>query len=142
MNKWTDTGLLAVLVVAAAQIGDSTIVAILTLVIVPLAGVAWREREKRMLAERERDKYKDKVEEGKDDVSGLHEDIRSLRQEVRGIVGDADIRRSHPAGSELFPYHSRRATVRRPTSSRSTTRSRDSGRGSGDGSTSETGNRT
>jgi hypothetical protein len=129
-------------VAAATQIGDSTILAILTVVIAPLAGVAWREREKRLTAENECRRLKDKIEEGKDETDGLHADASRLRDEVRRIVAEEAWRSG--GGEGLFPYHSRRSTNRRrkPSRSPSTGPSRGSGRGSGGGSGSGTGRPT
>lgn len=141
MNRWTDTGAVAVLTVAVVQIGENTIGLLVTAIVVPLAGALWREREKRMTAERDRDKYKADLEEIEDETPDLRDEVRMLRREVEAVRRrhgeDPHAGPSPPRGSELFPYHSRRSTPRR-TSSRSIGRSRGSGRGSGGGSGSTT----
>lgn len=137
---------MAVLAATTVQIGENLIGVLITAIVVPLAGALWREREKRLNAERDRDRYKERVEGIGGDSDGLKADVRLLRQEVadlrRGRGAAPDAGRSPSRGAELFPYHSRSSRVRRPTSSRSTGRSRGSGRGSGGSSGSGTGSRT
>lgn len=139
MNRW-DTGLIAVLAAATVQIGEQTIGWLVTALVVPLAGVAWREREKRMAAEAKCERLTEKIEEFKDETPELHDEVRMLRAEVHSIRRDTAY--SPSRGAEPFPFPDTRTPRRRPTSWRSTGRSRRSDAGSGTSSDSRTAPRT
>ena len=133
---------IGVVAAATVQIGESTLMLVVTAIVVPLAGALWREREKRFAAERALSELTAKLEEGKDETDGLHADASRLRDEVRRVVAEEAWRSG--GGEGLFPYHSQRSTNprRRPSRSPSTGRSRGSARGSGGPSASEAGGRT
>jgi hypothetical protein len=130
----TLAALLGVIAATTVQIGDGTLVAFITLVVAPLAGVAWREREKRLSSQAKCDRLSEKLAEFEAETPELQAEVVALRAEVNDLLRQT----SWSGGmTERYPSPSSRST-RRPTSWRSPGQSRDLPHGSGASSESTT----